>query len=214
MSGSSASCVHDHRTCSRSSTSTSQPLLASTEDVARAAQVGSVYSCRLARPMLFPMEPRLIVQNDSLCLATWDCVVIQVWSGPTTASLVGLTSRACKEMLRTKSGEASTLTVIASNAPVPDGDARAALAAFSRDVASQLAKAAVVAEGGGFRSSLVRGVGVAFTTLNPHRLPFKFFCSVEEAAAYLAPALSRTSGGAHQLIEVMGRLRGGPELRV
>ena len=71
----------------------------------------------------------------------------------------------------------------------------------------KMAGAVLVAEGSGFRASLVRGVGLALTTLMPHRIPFKFVATVDEAVDHLAPKLRVTSGGSPVLKAVVERLR-------
>jgi hypothetical protein len=62
-------------------------------------------------------------------------------------------------------------------------------------VVPRLASAVLVAEGGGFRAALVRGVGVALTVLVPHRVPFKFCSGVQEGLKQIAPALVGSPGG-------------------
>ena len=62
-----------------------------------------------------------------------------------------------------------------------------------------MAVAVKVPEGGGFRSAMVRGVGVALTVLAPHKAPFKFAGSVAEGAQQLARFLPASAGGAEQL---------------
>lgn len=116
-------------------------------------------------------------------------------------------SRTCEELLRTGQRDVSTLVLIEATAPAPSQESRKALAEWSGRVAGRLSRAAVVAEGGGFRSSLVRGVGLAFTTLTPHRLPFKFFATVAEGAAYLGPVLQQPLDGPHQLELAIAALR-------
>jgi hypothetical protein len=53
-------------------------------------------------------------------------------------------------------------------------ETRKTLAAFSRDGVSRMSTSVVVAEGGGFRSALVRAVGVTLTTILPHSSKFRF----------------------------------------
>lgn len=67
--------------------------------------------------------------------------------------------------------------------------------------------AVVVAEGGGFRAALVRGVGIALSTMMPHRVPFKFVSEVEEALALLGPHLSKAGRGVAGLRDALGKLR-------
>lgn len=62
-----------------------------------------------------------------------------------------------------------------------------------------MAVAIIVAEGGGFRAALIRGVGTALTVLLPHRVPFKFVTSAEQAIDLVLPHLSAGSKGASGL---------------
>jgi hypothetical protein len=64
-----------------------------------------------------------------------------------------------------------------------------------------------VAEGSGFRSALVRGVGLTVSTFAPSLLPFKFASSVDEAAVIIASQLSPKAGGAEGLKTAVAGLR-------
>lgn len=133
--------------------------------------------------------------------------MLQLWYGETKVAAVQTMVRASEELLRAAPANVSTLALIEATAPVPSPEGRKALADWSVRVAARFARAAIVAEGGGFRSSLVRGVGLAFTTLTPHRLPFKFFATVAEAASYLGPVLSQPGEGPGQLEATIAALR-------
>jgi hypothetical protein len=98
--------------------------------------------------------------------------------------------------LMTSQGEAcSFLGIVEPTSPPPDEKARGELVKFISEVVPKLAIAVIVGEGGGFRASLVRAVGVTLTTLMPNRVPFKFPSSVDDAAILIAPHLSVGAGG-------------------
>lgn len=153
------------------------------------------------------MDARVVAQDQDHCIALWERVVIQLWYGETRPMAVHSMSRVCEELLRTAPRQASTILLIEPTAPAPGAEGRKALADWSGRVAARFVRAVVVAEGGGFRSSLVRAVGVAFTTLTPHRLPFKFFAGVTEGASHLGPTLSDPQGGPRQLEAAIAALR-------
>jgi hypothetical protein len=99
------------------------------------------------------------------------------------------------------------LGIVEATSPPPNERARAELAVFSRDTIPRMGLAVLVAEGGGFRAAFVRGVGITLTLLMPHRLPFKFVSTLEEAATHLAPYISATSGGAEGLTRAVNEVR-------
>ena len=53
----------------------------------------------------------------------------------------------------------------------------------------------------------MRGVGVALTVLAPHRVPFKFASTVEEASTLIAPFLAASTGGAAALASAVAEVR-------
>ena len=82
--------------------------------------------------------------------------------------------KACRALLAERRRDVTYISVIERSSPAPSDTVRRELATWSRDVVTKLAVAAMVAEGGGFKNALVRGVGVALTLLAPHKVPFKF----------------------------------------
>src|SRR5271155_790552 len=100
-----------------------------------------------------------------------------------------------RELVVKDSLRASYFSIVEPSSPPPNDKARAELARFSREIVPGMAAAIIVGEGGGFRASLVRAVGVTLTTLMPNRVPFKFPSSVDDAAILIAPHLSVGAGG-------------------
>jgi hypothetical protein len=101
-----------------------------------------------------------------------------------------------------------SIALIESTSPAPDEDARSALSNFYREFSPKMAQTIVVAEGGGLRGALVRGVGAALSRLAPRRLPFKFVGDVDAACRLVEPHLSKSTGGASELIYRIASLRG------
>ncbi|HEY3493687.1 MAG TPA: hypothetical protein VGK73_03330 [Polyangiaceae bacterium] len=153
------------------------------------------------------MDARIVFKNSDFCLAVWQQTVIYIWRGPSTLENLAMKVQACNELIANGRGPVTCIGIVERSSPPPEAPVRAALAAWSRDVVPKMAGAVLVAEGSGFRASLVRGVGLALTTLMPHRIPFKFVATVEEAVAHLAPKLRVASGGAPMLKSVIERLR-------
>lgn len=152
------------------------------------------------------MNLQIITRNRDHSLATWGPVVIDVWHGPVTPAEHRKTADAC-EHVAASHPQGFFISVVERDSPPPDEAARTALAKWSRDTVPKLAASAIVAAGGGFRAAMVRGVGVALTALMPHRVPFKFFGTVEEACYYIAQKLPPEAGGAAALREAVENLR-------
>jgi hypothetical protein len=102
----------------------------------------------------------------------------------------------------------SCLTIVQSTSPPPSDKVRGPYAAFHREVAPFMKEQIVVAEGSGFRSALVRSIGVALSTISPKSLPFKFASGLDEAALLIQPHLSPTAGGAESMKRALSELRG------
>ena len=101
----------------------------------------------------------------------------------------------------------NSLSIVESRSPPPSDGVRKALSACYRDFAPRMKHQIFVAEGSGFRSALVRGVGLTVSTFAPSLLPFKFAASVDEAAMTIAPSLSIKPGGADGLKAAIESLR-------
>lgn len=153
------------------------------------------------------MDARIVFKDPDFCIAVWQQTVIHVWRGAPTPENVATMVRTCNELLGNGRGPVTNLGIVERSSPPPEQPVRAALAEWSRDVVPKMAGAVLVAEGSGFRAALVRGVGLALTTLMPHRIPFKFVGSLEEAVEHLAPKLRPASGGAPALKTVVEQLR-------
>ncbi|HEY0466740.1 MAG TPA: hypothetical protein VGC79_21180 [Polyangiaceae bacterium] len=155
-----------------------------------------------------PNSPaRMVAQDRDYFVAVWHETVISVFRGAVTLQHVLDISNTCKALLDERRGEVTYLSVVERSSPAPTETVRRALAFWSRDVVTKLGVAVMVAEGGGFKNALVRGVGVALTVLAPHKVPFKFSGSVDEGAALITAFLSEKAGGAEQLILAIAEAR-------
>jgi hypothetical protein len=141
-------------------------------------------------------------------VATWDRVFIHIWRGEATPRAVEAMANAGRAWLHELGENAgSSLSIVESTSPPPNERVRPLLSAFYREVAPHLRHQLFVAEGSGFRVALVRGVGLAVSTLAPSFLPFRFVSNVTEAAGLLAPVLSPTAGGPSALVEAVAHVR-------
>lgn len=132
----------------------------------------------------------LIVRDAAHCVARRGRTIIVVWRGETTTMAIQGIRAACEALLSSAEGPATYIAVLERSSPAPSEAVRRVLARWSREVVPQFACAVMVAEGGGFRAALVRGVGVALTALLPHRVPFVFTGTAAEGVERLAPFLA------------------------
>ncbi len=146
------------------------------------------------------MTARIVAEDRDFFVAHWHRTVFSVYRGVCTAPHVASITAACNALLEKYHESVTYLGVIERGSPAPTEPVRRVLATWSRDVITKMAVAVIVPEGGGFRSAMVRGVGVALTVLAPHNVPFKFAGSVAEGAQLLAHFLPASAGGAEQLV--------------
>ena len=151
----------------------------------------------------------VIAQDDAFCLARWYDTGLSVYRGAATVAHVQQTIALCEQMLRDSSKRITFVSIIERTSPAPAESTRRQLASWSSNQVPRMAAAVLVAEGGGFRGALVRGVGVALTALAPHKVPFKFASTVVEAGDLLAPHISSAHGGALELRLAIAELRAG-----
>lgn len=147
-----------------------------------------------------------VVDEDHV-VATWGRTFIQIWRGPPTGKKSEKVNELANVFVDSGSFLATSLFIVEAKSPSPDDDTRRNFATFSRDVVSRMSLAVIVSEGGGFRGALVRAVGVALTTILPHRSNFKFVNDVETAAQLLGPYLPPGSGGPAAILRVAEEVR-------
>lgn len=159
-----------------------------------------------------PPAPKLPVVrsiDSSHSFATWDRVLIQMWTGVPTIEM----AQKLLTLVQNFIGEnpkvpLCSLSIVGSRSPPPSDKVRAILSSCYRALGTQTNQQIFVAEGSGFRAALVRGVGLTVSTLAPSLLPMKFAVSVDEAARLIAPQLSPASGGADGLKAAVDVVRG------
>ena len=138
--------------------------------------------------------------NAKVCAATWDRVLFLIWRGEVDADGVAMQETTARQFTAEQGGQKFVfLTIIEPTSPPPPDHFRKDLARFFRELAAHTSEMIVVPEGGGFRPSLVRSVGIALSTFAPQVLPFRFVDSVTAACAVAAPRLSPSAGGPQAL---------------
>ena len=147
------------------------------------------------------------VVDDVHVIGVCGATLIQIWRGAPTPALTLEANGIAHALIASGSAQVSSLFVVEPGSPPPDDETRKALAAFSRDIVSRMSISVVVAEGGGFRSALVRGVGVALTMILPHASKFKFVNDVSSGVRLIEPHLKPGTGGAKALLEATEALR-------
>jgi hypothetical protein len=149
-------------------------------------------------------DVRIVVSDPDHRVVVWDRIVFELWRGTATLSGAQRMIATCQELLAR--GGASFFVILEATSPPPSEPVRALLAQWSRETVPKMESAIVVAEGGGFRAAIVRGVCLALTLLAPHRVPFTFVATVEEGLARLTSS-SPHRRDRHQLQAVLQELR-------
>jgi hypothetical protein len=152
-------------------------------------------------------DVQFVAIDSNHCVATWHQTVVEIWRGPSSVEGAKIMVETCKKLIANGKGGVTFIAILERTSPPPEQPVRAVLAQWSRDVVPQMAIATMVSEGSGFRAALVRGVGLALTTLVPHRVPFKFCSDVEEAVLKLAHAIPPRAGGAAGLRAALEKIR-------
>lgn len=134
-------------------------------------------------------------------------MLIQIWRLGTTSEAVANLDKVARAFLAEEGVAISSLAIIERTSPPPGDSVRAELSAFYRELAPRMKEQIVVAEGGGFRAAIVRGVGLTLSTLAPRSLPFKFVGTVREATNLIAPHLSPLAGGVEGLERAIEEVR-------
>ncbi len=146
------------------------------------------------------------VSEESHIIAVWEKTLIQIWRKDPSPDAIVRTARIGARLV-SESNQATHISIVEATSGPPNEQARAELAKFTKDSVSKMAAAVIVTEGSGFRSAVVRGVGVTLTALAPHKVPYKFVSSVTEGVAILLPYLPASAGGGGGLRDAIEELR-------
>jgi hypothetical protein len=152
-------------------------------------------------------HPEILTVDGEHCIATWHNVLIQIWRKETTSSAISNLDRLTRMFIARSRLPVCSIAVVEKTSPPPSDAVRSALAAFYKELAPQMSVAVVIAEGGGFRGAIVRGVGLTLSTFAPRALPFQFATTVNEGAKFVAPHLPAAARGAIGLEGTIDNLR-------
>lgn len=128
-------------------------------------------------------------KDSDHCVATWNQTFIQIWRFASTPAAIVEMNQLARVFVAEQPTPRTSLFIVEPTSAVPNAKARDELGIFSRDIVPQMSIAVVVPEGGGFRGSLVRGVGTALVAMMGARLPYTFAENVEQGVGLLAPHL-------------------------
>jgi len=145
--------------------------------------------------------------DDVHVVGVWRSTLIQIWRGASSSLLSAEVNRIGMQLVTSSRDPVSSLFIVERGSPAPDDATRKSVASFSRDIVSRMSISVVVAEGGGFRSAMVRAVGVTLTTILPHSSKFRFVNDVTSASQLIEPHLKPGSGGAQGLLAAADELR-------
>jgi len=127
--------------------------------------------------------PRLVHCDSDYALGHSGRIFAVIWREQTTVAGAEHLARAYQEFVKT--GERYGLvTIIEADAPLPESDARDAVAEFLNGISETCVVSSVIFEGAGFRSAAVRAVVTGLTMLARQAYPHRVFGSVEEAAPW------------------------------
>lgn len=142
----------------------------------------------------------ILKRDADYCVATWDRVFIQVWRyTPTRRAVMEMQEMATAFVAAQPSGRISSVGIAEATSPSPNREARAEFARFFRAIAPHVDESIVVPLGGGMRGAVIRGVGVALSSMTPGGLRFRFVDNIARAAELAAPHLSPEASGARAL---------------
>lgn len=154
-------------------------------------------------------DPPLIVYQDRSCMvATWRSVILPVMGKDKLPVESAKRQVAALEAFgkRLGKGKMGEITLVASEAPLPEADTRAVLDGGVPIVSPYYAVVGAVFEGVGFRGALVRGIFTSFQLLSRTKYPQKTFSTVEECASWIVPYL-RPLGMAATVDDVIEAVR-------
>ena len=163
----------------------------------------------------------MIKQTDALrwlscdaahAIAVHGTVLVTIWSGEMRAATVREAAAEGRRLAQLRPGETSFLNMIARGTPVPGNDVRAEFQQMMREKPGQMRCTAIVAEGGGFHGSVVRGVVTGLMMVVRPPFPMKVHAGVPEAAEWIAgqSAGSVAAGALVAAVEAMRARQAAP----
>jgi len=133
--------------------------------------------------LLHSWTPHLVHAEHDYALGHNGPVFAVIWRDQTTVAAARHLKTAFHDFAK-KGQKYGLVTIIEEDAPLPESDARDAVAEFLNGISETCVVSAVIFEGGGFRSAAVRAVVTGLTMLARQAYPHRVFGSVDEAAPW------------------------------
>jgi hypothetical protein len=129
----------------------------------------------------------VVLDNEprAFLFACWKNVTILAWAARADAGVVARLKRALARVVGSHPGGRSTVSVIAEGLPPPTDEARAGFVELMNEHAGDLACVAVVVQGDGFSSSVLRSVHTGMRFQAPRSYEMGLLGSIEELEQWL-----------------------------
>jgi hypothetical protein len=133
--------------------------------------------------------PMLVRATVNHALAHFDDLFVIVWRVATTVEGARELRTECEKFASTRPEGIGLIVVIDTRAPMPNKDAREAVAAFLKSGSGYIKASAVIFEGNALQSSAARGVATGMALLARQSFPQRFFTDTTQAMAFLEKSL-------------------------
>lgn len=132
-------------------------------------------------------KAHFITRGDGIVVAGVGSVCVCVWRKDSILSRFHVQREALIQFVRRHKGTAGFLCVVEQSSGVPGEDVRKATTAMFEVLGKDLRATAMVIEGSGFRSAIVRSVASGIVMLMGKReSPISYFGDIDSASAWLA----------------------------
>ena len=129
-----------------------------------------------------PKDVTTLATPNGAAIGTWGDVMVLYQHGTYSPEAVQAMGTATARLLREHKEGLRVLTIVAPDAPTPDGDIRAGIA---KHMSQNVYAMAVAYDVEGFRGAVVRGVITGLQLLARAKYPVRTFEKLADAAAWL-----------------------------
>jgi hypothetical protein len=136
------------------------------------------------------MTPEVRLCVDGFSLGTWQNLAVGVYSQAATVAAAEGGRREYEAMARRFPDGFVIMIIVEDNIPLPDHDARIAIAEAMQFASPYVIASCAVHEARGFRGIAIRSVITALMAASRAPYPSSTFSTVEEAAEWLAQYIS------------------------
>jgi hypothetical protein len=129
---------------------------------------------------------RIVQRGDGILLAEHGTTSIALWRKDSTLDRFNVQRLALTDTVRRFPGKAGFFCVVEETSGAPEEDVRRASSKMFETLGADLRGVAMIIEGSGFRSALVRSVASGIVMLMPKRVtPISYFSDIGAGAAWL-----------------------------